>query len=102
MDEIIRGTTPTFIFQDFGFSVAEIDAATFVVLQGKSAIIKKSLAEGTVAEANIRWTLTQAESLQLDPARPATVRCKWRKGTLCGVSNSLMLEVRNFGDDEEI
>ena len=102
MDELIRGTTPSYYFQDFGFEVASISAATFLVIQGKSPIIKKTLADATILEDSIRWTLTQEESLQLDASKPATIRCKWRNGTLCGVSESLTVEVRNFGDDEVI
>ena len=44
----------------------------------------------------------QEESLQLDASKPATIRCKWRSGTLCGISESLTVEVRNSGDDEVI
>lgn len=100
MDEIIRGTTPSFYFQDFGFDAGTITAATFLVLQGGAPIIKKALPEASVLENSVRWTLTQQDTLQLDASKPATIRCKWKAGGLCGVSESLTLEVRNFGDDE--
>lgn len=102
MDEIIRGTTPSFLFKDFGVDVATISAAKFLVLQGKEAIIKKPLSEADISQDTVRWSLTQAETLALDPSKPATVRCKWKSGTICGISESLTLEVRNSGDDEEI
>ena len=102
MDEIIRGTTPSFYFQDFGFEVGTITAATFLVLQGGAPIIKKALADAQVLESSIRWTLTQQDTLQLDASKPATIKCKWKAGSLVGVSESLTLEVRNFGDDEEL
>lgn len=102
MDEIIRGTTPSFYFQDFGFEVGTITAATFLVLQGGAPIIKKALSDAQVLENSIRWTLSQADSLQLDASKPATIKCKWKVGVLVGVSESLTLDVRNFGDDEEL
>ena len=102
MDEIIRGTTPSFIFNDFGLDPASINVAVFLVLQGNNIIIKKTLAEATVSSDNIRWALSQEDTLSLDAGRPATIRCKWRSGTLCGISESLTLEVRNSGDDEVI
>lgn len=102
MDELIRGTTPSYIFRDFGLEVASISAAIFLILQGKNTIIRKTLGEATIGTDSIRWTLTQEESLKLDASKPATIRCKWRSGTLCGISESLTVEVRNFGDDEVI
>jgi hypothetical protein len=102
MDELIRGTTPTYIFQDFGFEVSEITAGYFVITQAKKVIIEKDLSAATIADGAVRWTLTQAESLSLDASKPATVYMIWKNGAVRGETERLTVEVRDTAKDEEI
>lgn len=100
MDELIRGTTPSYRFVDFGFDPAQITAATFLVKQAKAVIIEKSLADAAVSEDAVRWTLTQEETLKLDAKLPAVIYCIWKNGTMRGESDRLTVEVRDTDKNE--
>lgn len=102
MDELIRGTTPSYNFVDFGFDPGNITAATFIVKQAKNVIIEKELADATVSEDAVRWTLTQAETLRLDPKLPAVIYCIWKNGETRGESQRLTVEVRDTDKNEEM
>lgn len=74
---IIRGTTPTIVFTFNEVQVSDITTAYLVVKQNDVPIIKKSIETATVGE-DIRWTLTQVETLALKRKINANIYCDWK------------------------
>lgn len=75
---IVIGTTPTIIFNNFQVvRVGEIKEAVLTIKQGgmysRSVLIKRDLTTAEVSATEIAWTLTQKETLRLDPKAQATV-----------------------------
>lgn len=99
---IIRGTTPTVIFTFDTVSVSNITAAYLVIKQGDDVVIKKDISAATVGE-DIRWTLTQQETLSLKRKPNATIYCDWklRDGTR-GRSRTQTEPIMDSGVDEVI
>lgn len=62
---IIAGTTPTIEYTFSTVPVADITAAVFTIKQNGLAVLEKTLAEATIGDDKISWTLTQEESLSL-------------------------------------
>lgn len=62
---IIAGTTPTIEYTFSTVNVANITTAVFTIKQNGQPVIEKSLADATVGEKKLSWTLTQEESLSL-------------------------------------
>ena len=75
---ITIGTTPTIIFNNFQVvRVGEIKEAVLTIKQGgmysRSVMIKRDLSTAEVTDSEIAWTLTQEETLGLDPKAQAQV-----------------------------
>lgn len=75
---IVIGTTPTIIFNNFQVvRVGEIKEAVLTIKQGgmysRSVLIKRDLTTAEVSATEIAWTLTQEETLSLDPKAQAQV-----------------------------
>ena len=75
---ITIGTTPTIIFNNFQIvKVGEIKEAVLTIKQGgmysRSVLIKRDLSTAEVTDSEIAWTLTQEETLGLDPKAQASV-----------------------------
>ena len=75
---ITIGTTPTIIFNNFQVvRVGEIKEAVLTIKQGgmysRSVMIKRDLSTAEVTATEIAWTLTQEETLGLDPKAQAQV-----------------------------
>lgn len=75
---IVIGTTPTIIFNNFQVvRVGEIKEAVLTIKQGgmysRSVMIKRDLSTAEVSATEIAWTLTQEETLSLDPKAQAQV-----------------------------
>ena len=75
---ITIGTTPTIIFNNFQVvRVGEIKEAVLTIKQGgmysRSVLIKRDLSTAEVSATEIAWTLTQEETLGLDPKAQAQV-----------------------------
>ena len=75
---ITIGTTPTIIFNNFQIvRVGEIKEAVLTIKQGgmysRSVLIKRDLTTAEVSATEIAWTLTQEETLGLDPKAQASV-----------------------------
>jgi hypothetical protein len=75
---ITIGTTPTIIFNNFQVvRVGEIKEAVLTIKQGgmygRSVMIKRDLTTAEVTDTEIAWTLTQEETLGLDPKAQASV-----------------------------
>lgn len=75
---ITIGTTPTIIFNNFQVvKVGEIKEAVLTIKQGgmysRAVLIKRDLSTAEVSATEIAWTLTQEETLGLDPKAQAQV-----------------------------
>ena len=75
---ITVGTTPTIIFNNFQtVRVGEITDAVLTIKQGgmysRAVLIKRDLSTAEVSATEIAWTLTQEETLGLDPKAQAQV-----------------------------
>jgi hypothetical protein len=75
---ITIGTTPTIIFNNFQVvRVGEIKEAVLTIKQGgmysRSVMIKRDLTTAEATDTEIAWTLTQEETLGLDPKAQAQV-----------------------------
>ena len=75
---ITIGTTPTIIFNNFQIvKVGEIKEAVLTIKQGgmysRSVLIKRDLSTAEVSATEIAWTLTQEETLGLDPKAQAQI-----------------------------
>ena len=75
---ITVGTTPTIIFNNFQIvRVGEIADAVLTIKQGgmysRSVLIKRDLSTAEVSATEIAWTLTQEETLTLDPKAQASI-----------------------------
>lgn len=75
---IVIGTTPTIIFNNFQIvKVGEIKEAVLTIKQGgmysRAVLIKRDLSTAEVTATEIAWTLTQEETLSLDPKAQASV-----------------------------
>ena len=75
---ITVGTTPTIIFNNFQIvRVSEITDAVLTIKQGgmysRSVLIKRDLSTAEVTATEIAWTLTQEETLGLDPKTQAQI-----------------------------
>lgn len=99
---IIRGTTPTIIFTFNEVSVSDITKAYLVIKQGDVSVIQKDISSATVG-TDIRWTLTQEETLSLKRKPNAVIYCDWklRDGTR-GRSKTQTESVTDSGVDEVI
>lgn len=62
---IIAGTTPTIEYTFDSVTVANITTAVFTIKQNGQPVIEKTLADATVGEKKISFTLSQAETLAL-------------------------------------
>lgn len=75
---ITIGTTPTIIFNNFQVvKVGEIKEAVLTIKQGgthsRAVMIKRDITTAEVTDSEIAWTLTQEETLGLDPKAQAQI-----------------------------
>lgn len=109
MNEIIRGTTPTITVTFPTVDVSTITAAFLTIKSGrpphidKEAVVTKPLADATVGDNTISWTLTQTDTLALTAEEYVTVLCDWKvtDGTR-GRSQAAVFSVSEAGVNEVI
>lgn len=92
MTRIIIGTTPTITYK---FKVVPVDSIVTAVLTIKERgvnIIEKDLADATVGEDTLSWTLTQEETLSIG-VKSASIMLNWL--TADGVRGASKEEVVN-------
>ena len=65
MTQIIIGTTPTITYKFKIVSPAELEKAILTIKIAGSVILEKTLADATVGEDSLSWTLTQQETLSI-------------------------------------
>lgn len=78
MSDIIRGTTPTIIYNFTTVDVTEIAVVYLTFKSNGSVIVRKDLSEATVGEASLTWLLTQEETLAFGPNQHATMMINYR------------------------
>ena len=78
---ITRGTTPTIQYKFKNIDVTDLVVADMRIKQ-KCVVIDKALSDATVVHeegANyLEWTLTQAETLSLNPFDNLEIQCRWK------------------------
>ena len=78
MADIIRGTTPTIIYNFATVDVSEIAVAYLTFKANGSVVIRKDLAAATVGEASLSWELSQAETLIFGTNQHAKMMINYR------------------------
>lgn len=77
MFKVIEGTTPAIKFIFGTVEPSDITKAVLTVMDGDGAIvIEKALNEAVVGSNYISWTLTQEDTLALEP-ESYKVMCNW-------------------------
>lgn len=76
MDRIIIGTTPTITYKFKVVSVVDITKAILTIKERGVTIIEKTLAEASIGEDTLSWTLTQQETLNIG-VRSASIMLNW-------------------------
>ena len=100
MSAIVRGTTPTIIYNFSTVDVANIASAELTIKQNGVARISKELEEATTGEGTLAWTLTQAETLSLSRKR-AEIYLDWLLSSgIRGAGKTIEVEVVDPGVNE--
>lgn len=96
MTQIIIGTTPTITYTFRVVSPADLTKAILTIKCNGQIILEKTLADATVGENSLSWTLTQEETLLIG-TRSCKMMLNWvthsgKRGastetTIAGVSN---------------
>ena len=77
MYKIIIGTTPTITYKFNVVSVSDIVSAILTVKERSENVIEKSLADASVGEDTLSWTLTQQETLDIG-VKTASIMLNWK------------------------
>lgn len=96
MTRIIIGTTPTITYKFSVVSVSDITSAILTIKERGTTIIEKSLADASIGEDTLSWTLTQQETLDMG-ARSASIMLNWklRDGTRGASKEEVITGVNN-------
>lgn len=96
MTRIIIGTTPTITYKFSVVSVSDITSAILTIKERGTTIIEKSLADASIGEDTLSWTLTQQETLNMG-ARSASIMLNWklRDGTRGASKEEVIMGVDN-------
>lgn len=77
MAQIIIGTTPTIIFNNFkSVSPAEFRVADLTIKVGGQILIERNIDTATITDTEIKWTLTQQETLSIG-MRSGKIMLNW-------------------------
>lgn len=101
MATIIRGTTPTIKYTFSTIQVSDLALAYLTIVQDGQTIIEHDLSEAIIGEADIAWTLTQAETLMLTRQASAMLNWKLADGTR-GASEKATIQMSENYKDEVI
>lgn len=96
MTKIIIGTTPTITYKFNVVSVSDIVSAILTIKERGTTIIEKSLADASIGEDTLSWTLTQQETLDMG-AKSASIMLNWklRDGTRGASKEEVIMGVDN-------
>lgn len=92
MTKIIIGTTPTITYTFNVVPVSSIVTAVLTIKQRTGIVLEKTLADATVGENTIAWTLTQEETLAIG-VKSASIMLNWL--TADGVRGASKEEIIN-------
>lgn len=100
--DIIKGTTPTFVYTFTAVTVSDISEAFFTVKQGGSVIITKDITDAVVGTKTLSFELSQTETLKLEfPECKTMLNWKLSDGTR-GASSEQTIHVRENQINEVI
>ena len=99
MASIIRGTTPTLKYTFNSIQVSDIVTAYLSIKSNED--IEKSLADATIGEDYISWTLSQEETLSLGESVKVMINWKLSDGTR-GASKKTSIRVDDNYKEIEI
>ena len=79
--KITRGTTPTITYSFRVVDPADFAAAQFIMKQGSAVLIEKNLSDAVLDSTNntLSFTLTQADTLQLEPRTIIYMKLRFRQ-----------------------
>lgn len=78
MADIIRGTTPTIIYNFATVDVSEISVAYLSFKTNGSVIVRKDLSAATVGQKSLTWELSQAETLSFGANQHARMMINYK------------------------
>ena len=78
MVDIIRGTTPTIIYEFRTVDVASLAVVILTVKSGSVIKLQKDLTDATAGEKSLTWDLTQEETLMFDINERAKMMLNYR------------------------
>lgn len=78
MADIIRGTTPTIIYNFATVDVSEIAVAYLTFKANGFVVIQKDLSAAEVGETSLTWDLSQAETLSFGANQHARMMINYR------------------------
>lgn len=81
MATIIRGTTPTLIYNFDTVSTANLAAAFLTLTNDDGTVLEKTLETATIEAKSLAWTLTQEETLAFGKTINAMLNYKLNDGT---------------------
>lgn len=101
MSNIIRGTTPTIKYMFRTVSVSDITVAYLTIRMDGELVIQKDLADATIGDGFLAWTLTQEETLAL-LKQNTSVMLNWKTAAgLRGASKRTQIIIER-NDIEEV
>lgn len=78
MAGIVKSTTPTIRFDFKVVLVADIVKAYLTMKQQGALVVEKSLEDAAVLEKSLQWTLTQEETIKINPSRTICLQVKYK------------------------
>lgn len=96
MTQIIIGTTPTITYTFRTVSVSELSKAILTIKVAGQVILEKTLADATIGEDSLSWTLTQQETLDIG-TRSGKMMLNWltASGTRGASAETVIMGVTN-------
>lgn len=96
MTQIIIGTTPTIIYNFKIVSPADLTKAILTIKCNGQLILEKTLADASMGDNSLSWTLTQEETLALG-TRTAKMMLNWltNSGTRGASAETIIVGVTN-------
>lgn len=96
MTQIIIGTTPTITYTFKTVSPADLTKAILTIKCAGQIILEKTLADATVGEDSLSWTLTQQETLDIG-TRSGKMMLNWltNSGTRGASAETVIMGVTN-------
>ena len=96
MTQIIIGTTPTITYTFRVVSPADLSKAILTIKISGQVILEKTLADATIGEDSLSWTLTQQETLNIG-TRSGKMMLNWltNSGTRGASAETVIMGVTN-------